>query len=172
MNSGKKGSAWYILLAQYSSKIGSSRYGHTKFTSSHPYMILNIILQVRVLSYWLLWRLRTSRFSCWIYLNMSMLCFWFLFLIFLISVINGWCMGLSLILISKTRSLILWSPYLFLFKPFWKQWIVACLFTRLYLSFLLLDYIFLSSASMCLFLFPPLAFGLRRPRGHWVFHER
>ena len=36
---------------QYSSKIGSSRYGHTKFASSHPYMILNIILQVRVLSY-------------------------------------------------------------------------------------------------------------------------
>ena len=35
---------------QYFSKVGSSKYGHMKFASSHLYMILHFILQVPMLS--------------------------------------------------------------------------------------------------------------------------
>ena len=105
---------------QFSSKIGSSRYGHVKFAFSHLYMILNIIFQVPMSSYWLLWRIRTD-FSLRIYLSVSMLCFGFWFLVFLISIVNGWCMGLSLILIFKNRSLFLWYPHLFFFLAHWQS---------------------------------------------------
>ena len=50
-----EGLAARILISleteQFFSKIGSSMYGHVKFAFSHFYMILNIILQVPVLSY-------------------------------------------------------------------------------------------------------------------------
>ena len=35
---------------QHFSKVGSSKYGHMKFASSHLYMILHFILQVPMLS--------------------------------------------------------------------------------------------------------------------------
>ena len=128
---------------QFSSKIGSSRYGHVKFAFSHLYMILNIIFQVPMSSYWLLWRIRTD-FSLRIYLSVSMLCFGFWFLVFLISIVNGWCMGLSLILIFKNRSLFLWYPHLFFFfSPLTKQWNVAFLDGLLYA--------YLSSVLFCFF---------------------
>ena len=47
-----------------------------------------------------------------------MLCFGFWFLIFLISIVNGWCMGLSLILISKNRSLVLQNLHPFFLSSF------------------------------------------------------
>ena len=91
-----------------------SRYGQMKFVFSHLYMIQyhHFFLQILVLSCWLMWIFKVDCFSCWMVLNMCMLCpglscsFFFFFNIYA-----------SLILVSKNRALVLWYPPP-IFKPF------------------------------------------------------
>ena len=92
---------WFFQVWSCEICILSSLYD-PKYYSASPGVILLIVVEIWDWS-----------FFCRIYLSMMYALFWLLFLVFLISIVNGWWRGLSLILISKNRSLILWYPHLF-----------------------------------------------------------